>query len=364
MKKTYQAICEEYAQSKDFSGVCMVRQGNTILFSGAYGYANRAFGVPNRIDTKFDVASITKIFTATAVLLLVERKLLRLEDRITDIIDLENTEIPQDVKIHHLLNHTSGIADDAEEENGEVYSDLFIDHPNYALRKCSDFLPNFAYKKPNFQAGTGIRYNNCAYILLGLAIEKVTGMDCREFMLQSIFAPCSMTNTKFCSMDEINENTAEGYVANLNEAGEFLGWKKNIYSYPPIGTPDGGIYTTVDDLHTFTRELAAGNILTKQYTNMLLAPQCEFTKVPRWNAAPNAVVKFGYAFEFIEIDGEIFSIYKDGINDGVAAIHAFYPKFNITISILSNQSCNIWQMHREMQTLLYNTMGLLTNQNP
>ncbi len=331
----------------------MVKFGDKIIFSRAYGYANRAFFVPNKLDTKFDAASITKIFTAASVLSLVEQGLLQLKDKITNIIDLHGTEIPEDVEIHHLLSHTSGIADDAEEKNGEKYSDLFIEHPNYAVRKCSDFLPNFAYKKPNFKAGTNIKYNNCAFILLGLAIEKVTGMDCRDFMARCIFKPCAMTNTKFCAMDEINENTAEGYAAQYNESGGFIGWKKNIYCYPPIGTPDGGVYTTVEDLDTFTRALSAGKFLSKQYADILLSPQNEFTSDSEWNIVPGTRVRYGYAFEFIEIDGEIFSIYKDGVNNGVAAIHAFYPKFDAAISILANQDCDVWQMHREIQTEIY-----------
>ena len=100
------------------------------------------------------MASITKIFTAAAVLQLVEEGKLRLEDRIVNIVDLSGTKIPEDVTIEHLLNHTSGIADDADEEAGEDYSALFVDSPNYAIRECRDFLKNFAYKEPNFRAGT------------------------------------------------------------------------------------------------------------------------------------------------------------------------------------------------------------------
>lgn len=356
MNNIFQTICDEYTQNGNFSGVCMVKLENTTLFSGAYGYANRAFHVLNKIDTKFDVASITKIFTAAAVLSLVEQGSLKLDDKITDIIDLHGTEIPNNVEIQHLLSHTSGIADDAEEENGEVYSDLFINHPNYAIRSCKDFLPNFVYKKPNFKAGTNVKYNNCAFILLGLAIEKVTGMDCRKFMYQRIFEPCGMKNTNFCAMDGINENTAEGYVSLRGEDGKTIGWKKNIYCYPPIGTPDGGVYTTCEDLDSFTRAMSSKNVLTKRYADMLLSPQCQFTKLPHWNIAPNAYIRYGYAFEFIEIDNQIFSIYKDGLNDGVAAIHAFYPKIDMTVSILANQDCDIWKMHREMQTKIYKEM--------
>ncbi len=105
----------------------MIKSKDNVLFAESHGYANRAFHVPNQISTKFDVASITKIFTATAILLLVEKGLLNLEDKITDVIDLSGTKIPKDVEIQHLVCHTSGIADDADEEACENYSDLFID---------------------------------------------------------------------------------------------------------------------------------------------------------------------------------------------------------------------------------------------
>jgi len=87
---------------------------------------------------------------------------------------------------------------------------LFVNSSNCAIRECKDFLKNFAYKEPNFKAGTNVRYNNCAFVLLGLAIEKVTGIDYRTYVTKNIFEEaCQMTNTKFCVMDEINENTAE-----------------------------------------------------------------------------------------------------------------------------------------------------------
>lgn len=353
MENKFQVICDEYAQNKDFSGACLIKSKNETLFAGAYGYANRAFHIPNWIDTKFDVASITKIFTAATVLSLVEKGSFGLHDKITDIIDLQGTAIPSDVEIHHLLNQTSGIADDADEENGEKYSDLFIEKPNYAIRSCKDFLPNFVYKKSNFVAGTNLRYNNCAFILLGLAIEKVTGMDCREYMSKHIFEPCGMKNTKFQAMDEINENTAEGYIALYDSNNKFTGWKKNIYSYPPIGAPDGGIYTNCEDLDIFIRALSCGKILSTPYTTALFSPQSSFTKPTRWKHVPNTAFRYGYAFEFYEIDGQIFNLFKDGLNDGVAAMFVYYPKADLTVSILANQYCNVWAMSREMQTIIY-----------
>ncbi|WP_055668693.1 serine hydrolase domain-containing protein [Desnuesiella massiliensis] len=354
MTPIFRNICEEYASHKRFSGTCMVKSENEVLFSGAYGYANRAFKIPNLIDTKFDTASVTKTFTAVAILQLVEKSLLNLNDNIVDIIDLKGTKIANNVKIEHLLNHTSGIADDADEEAGEEYSELFVNSPNYAIRQCKDFLINFAYKEPNFKAGSNIRYNNCAFVLLGLAIEKVTGIDYRTYVTKNIFEACKMSNTKFCAMDEINENTAEGYKNIYDNDGKWIGFKKNIYCYPPIGTPDGGAYTTVEDLDIFMRAIKDNIILSESYSKMLFTPHCQFTKPSSWNVVPNTKVRTGYAFEFLEIDNEIFCMFKEGSNEGVSAMFSYYPKADITISILANQNCNVWAMHREMQTEIYN----------
>lgn len=354
MKDEILKICDEFSTNKKFSGTCLVKIGNDVIFSKAYGLAHRGFNVPNNIDTKFDTASITKVFTAVGILLLIEKGLLHLEDKITDIIDLEGTTIPKDVNIYHLLTHTSGIADDADEEAGEDYADIFKDKPNYTIRNTDDFLPQFAYKEPVFKAGTDVRYNNCAFVLLGLAIEKITGQDYRSFIVKNIFEPLVMVNTKFCAMDEINDNTAEGYVEYCDGEDNFTTWRKNIYSYPPIGSPDAGAYTTVNDLDKFIRGLKKKKLLSGEYTSMIFSPQCKFAMPYRtWKPEPDATMRNGFAFEFIEINGEVFCMRKDGVNAGVGAMLSYYPASDTTIIILSNQDCNIWQMHREIQTVLY-----------
>ncbi|MGV8980990.1 serine hydrolase domain-containing protein [Clostridium sp.] len=127
MKSVFENISKKYEEENGFSGTCIVKSENKTLFSCAYGYANRAFKIPNLIDTKFDTASVTKTFTAVAILQLVEKGLLNLNDNIVDVINLQGTNIANDVKIEHLLNHTSGIADDADEEAGEdLYNRFYL----------------------------------------------------------------------------------------------------------------------------------------------------------------------------------------------------------------------------------------------
>lgn len=337
-------LFDEYSKNEKFSGVSLIKKGEETLFEYASGYAHKGYKIQNKITTMFDVASVTKVFTATAIMMLVNEGKLKLSDKIHDIIDLSNTEIPTDVEVMHLLTHTSGIADDAEEDNGEDYSDLFKNSPNYAIRTEEDFIPNFAYKKPNFKAGTDVRYNNCAFILLGLAIEKITGKGYREFVEEKIFKPFKMENTKFCAMDEVNENIAEGYFKDSDKNGETI-WKKNIYSYPPIGTADGGVYTSVYDLDKFIR-----NIKEMPELSELFSPHCKFTKKYGWDK--ECLIRYGYAFEFLELKDEIYCMYKDGCNEGVASMFAYYPKVDITFSILANQDCNVWDLHRKVEKIL------------
>lgn len=358
MKEKIQQICDDFSKKHNFSGTCLVKQGDDVIFSHAYGLAHRGFNIPNRLNTMFDTASITKVFTATAILILIEKGLLHFDDKITSIIDLKGTTIPKDVNIYNLLNHTSGIADDADEEAGEIYSDLFIDKPNYAIRNTCDFLKQFAYKQPIFKAGTDVRYNNCAFVLLGLAIEKISGQDYRKFVTDNIFVPSGMLNTKFCAMDEVNANMAEGYVGHYSKNKDDIKWRKNIYSYPPIGSPDSGAYTTVLDLDIFIRNLKSNVVLNSEYTNMLFSPHCKFAK-PFNCGEPsvNATLRKGYAFEFVEINGNVFCMRKEGLNDGVGAMLSYYPEIDATIIILSNQTmcngeCDLWEMHREIQTII------------
>ncbi|WP_426351120.1 serine hydrolase domain-containing protein [Alloiococcus sp. CFN-8] len=355
MKDFIENICNQWAESSNFSGVCMLKVKGETVFEKAYGYANRAFKIPNSIDTKFDTASITKLFTAVAILQLIQQNKLNFEDKIVDIIDLSGTEIPADVTIEQLLNHTSGIADDADEEAGEEYSALFIDKPNYAIRECRDFLKNFAYKKPNFKAGTSVRYCNCSYVLLGLAVEKITGMNYRGYVHINIFRKADMKNSGFFSMDGINENTAEGYKSIRNESGKTIGYKKNIYCYPPQGTPDGGAYTTAEDINKFISAIKNHLLLNDKFSNILLTPHCEFIQEEEWYEIPGLYKTNGYAFEFLLLKDtdRPFCIYKDGQNDGVSAKFSYYPEKDITLVLLANQDCNVWTMTKEIQKEIY-----------
>ncbi|QJC50272.1 beta-lactamase family protein [Paenibacillus albicereus] len=347
MDSQLDSLFEQYAEDRHFSGAALIKGSGGIRFERAYGYAHRGFKVPNAMKTKFDTASVTKLFTAVSVLQLVDRGALSLDDRIVDRVDLTGTCIPGDVTLAHLLTHTSGIADDADEELGESYEALFVHKPNYSIRNCVDFIPQFAYKEPKFKAGTDVSYNNCAYVLLGLAIEQAAGRSYRDYVGHHVFRACGMDDTSFAAKDDGDAAIAEGYEASYDEYGQ-VRWRKNVYSFPPIGTSDGGAYTTVGDLDLFMRAVAGGKLLSCEMTAAIMKPQ---TSIAR-EFGKGTVVN-GYGFHFVyDGEGKLVRMYKDGVNAGVAAMLAYTPDSETTSIILGNQTCDIWELHRKAEQLL------------
>jgi CubicO group peptidase (beta-lactamase class C family) len=330
-----------------FSGVVLITQGAQQLYASAYGYANRAWRIKNTLAVRCDTASITKLFTSVAVLQLIERGLLAFETPVVDFLQLADTAISPQVNLYHLLTHTSGIADDADEEADESYEAFWRDKPNYAVTETKDFLPNFAYKPANFAPGQGCRYCNCGYVLLGLAIERATGHTYREYVTQEIFDRAGMHHSAFLRMDRVNENVAEGCDPLEDAAGAIIGWKKNIYSYPPIGSPDGGAYVTAEDLDRFLRAVHASKLLSPAMTQAFFTPQvlCRTREQER--------LHYGYGLVFYtDLAGQVTAYQKEGINAGVSGVIRHYPDQDLNLVILSNLMDGAWDPIRKVHELL------------
>lgn len=330
-----------------FSGVALITQGDTQLFAGAYGYASRAWQVKNTLDIRFDTASITKLFTAVATLQLIDQGKLGFDTGVIDFLGLEGTAVARAVNVYHLLTHTSGIADDADEEAGESYEEVWKTRPNYSVIETSDFLPQFAYKPANFPPGQGCRYCNCGYVLLGLLIEKASGMSYRDYVQQRIFTPAGMNDSAFLRKDRVHEKVAEGCDPILNEAKEIVGWKKNIYAFPPIGSPDGGAFVTASDLDLFLRAVQRGQLLSPTLTTAFLTPQVYYRTGKQW------LVHYGYGLVFyLDQAGQVVSYHKEGINPGVSAIIRHLPAQDINIVLLSTLSAGVWDPVGKIYELL------------
>ncbi|HWR85539.1 MAG TPA: serine hydrolase domain-containing protein, partial [Rhodoglobus sp.] len=314
------------AQDEDFHGVVAVERGGERLLEVAGGLASRRWSVPMTMSTRFDTASITKLFTSAAVFALVDRGALSLDDSIHRHADLRDTTISPDVTLRHLLTHTSGIADDADEEAGEHYEDLFVDQPNYAITETRHFLKNFAHKPPMAAPGETCRYCNVGYVLLGLAIESAAGCSYRDFIRSEVFAPLGMSDSGFFDRRDAEPRVAEG--------GELVGgrWQQNIYSYPPIGSPDGGAHCTADDLLRFLRGMRGGELLSPASTAAWFTPQVRH----------DDRVQYGFGLEF-----GAASFRKEGVNNGVSGFVS-YPQAGVDAVVLSTGEAGAWPVVRAL----------------
>ena len=202
---------DAFIADQDFCGTVLVRHGTATVFESATGLATQRWGIRNTMDTRFDSASITKLFTSVAVLQQVGKGNLDLETSIHHYVDLEGTTISPAVNLLHLLTHTSGIADDADEEAGEDYAALWVDRPMYSVMETKDFLPGFVHKEPLAEPGVQCRYCNVGYILAGLALERVTGMPYRQYIFDEVFTRAGMADSGFYDRRDAAPRVAEGW---------------------------------------------------------------------------------------------------------------------------------------------------------
>lgn len=329
---------DEFIDDEDFSGVVLIRRGNATLFESATELASRRWNIPNSMDTRFDTASITKLFTSVAVLQQVERGTLDLETSIHHYVDLAGTAISPEVTLLHLLTHTSGIADDADEEAGESYEALWRDKPNYSVIETADFLPQFAHKEPLAAPGVQCRYCNAGYILAGLALERATGVSYRQYVFDEVFTRAGMLESGFYDRREAAPRVAEGW--DRRDDGT---WWQNIYSYPPIGSPDAGAFVTASDLLRFLSAVREGELLNEELTEEFFTPQVEHD--------PGTMYGFGLEFDMNE-DGTVRSFYKEGVNPGASGILRHYVAEELDVVVLSNAEDGAWDVILEIDERL------------
>jgi CubicO group peptidase (beta-lactamase class C family) len=346
-KSTLDHYFQNLEKEELFSGVVLITHGNSAIYSGAYGFASRSWKIANTLDTRFDAASVTKLFTSVATLQLIDQGLFDIETSVIDFLKLKGTSISEEVNVYHLLTHTSGIGDDSEEEDGEVYEDLWKTKPNYLVTTTADFLPQFMHKPPNFPPGKNCRYCNCGYVLLGLMIEEASGMTYRDYVRQHVFTRAQMTASDFMRLDRVHENVAEGSDPLRSENGNFVGWKKNIYSFPPIGSPDSGAYVTARDLDAFLRSVKAGELLSSELTAAFFSPQVHYQEMDNWTKM------YGYGLWFyVDKSDGIVCYQKEGINAGVSALIRHYPELDLNVVLLSNLEEGVWEPIWKIHDLL------------
>jgi len=244
---------DQLATADEFSGTVWVAKGGTPIFQKAYGLASIEYNIPNRIDTKFNLGSINKIFTQIAIGQLAEQRQLSLDDKLGKYLpDYPNREAAEKVSIRQLLNMTSGI--------GDFFGPQFQAMPKSRIRAIKDYLPLFAAKPLEFEPGTKRQYSNGGYIVLGAIIERITGQDYYSYVREHIFKPAGMQDTDWYESDLPTPDLASGYTQEGTEEQGKNARRNNIYTRPARGSSAGGGYSTAVDLLKFSLALQSGKL--------------------------------------------------------------------------------------------------------
>ncbi len=320
------ALLRGWVEERDFSGAVLMTQAGEVVFEGSYGYADRATRTPITPATRFGLASVTKMFTAAAIVDLVASGSLSFDSPVLELLPPErrpSTLLPE-VTIHHLLCHTSGIADYCEEDEDspaylEDYGSLFDQLPSYSIESPADFLQLFGDLPPYRRPGTQWQYSNAGYIVLGLVIEDVTGRPYAEVVQERVFDRAGMTASGFFRLDEAWPDVAVGYLprSRLDQP-----WRSNIYRVPVVGGADGGAFSTTHDLDRFLRGYADGTLLGEHLDRVL---------------TPHADAGDGF------FEGYGVHLYPDGRyghgggDPGVSAIVNRWPADDVHIIVLDNE---------------------------
>jgi len=342
----------ERSAADAFSGTVLLERDAVPLFEGAYGYANRSWRVENRVGTRFRIASVSKMFTAVAVLQLVEAGDLSLDASVVSVLGLEDTAIPAEATVYHMLTMTSGIADWFEESGNweEDWAQLCREHPIYLFRENEDYLPLFVDEPPLHPVGERFHYNGAGYILLGLLIERLTHMQYTEYVQRNVFHRAGMTRSGFVALDDVDPEVAEGYIPITDVDDQIVDWRKNIYSTTPEAAADGGATSTAGDLVRFLEALRGGRLLSPRMTDAMLTPH-----VPQREDQPRGYVwEYGYGNSFIrDQHGRILRWGHTGEEDGVSCRLYHYSGIDVDVVVLGNQSwCAgslAWEIHDLIQ---------------
>jgi len=299
--------------TENFSGALLLKRGDKVLLREAFGFADRERKIPNSIDTRFRTASVTKMFTAVAILRLVQDGRLRLDDTIGKLLPRVAKKPIARATIHQLLTHTSGA--------GDVFGPRYLEH-RHDLRTHTDYVKMFGGDPLRSAPGSHYEYSNLGYILLGAIIERVSGKSYYDYVREVVFDPAGMTRTASLPEDVEVEDRAVGYdrppgTRELISAMPFIDYR---------GLAACGAYSTVDDMARFFDALRSHRLLAEKYTRLMLTP-----KQPVWEGR-----SYGYGVLIDNHPGQDLWIGHDGVDHGMNAEAWFSPKSGYTLIVFSN----------------------------
>lgn len=324
------------ASETGFSGVVRFDDGDDALVCEAFGLTHRGFGLPNKVDTQFAIASGGKGFTALAVVSLIADGTLALDTTARSVLGPDLPLIADDVTIGHLLAHRSGIGDYLDEENEDLDPyDYVLGSPIHDLLTTEAFVAEVDGYPTKFAAGERFSYCNGGYIVLALIAERSSGVGYHDLVTERVLEPASMQDTGFLRADEPSGRMALGYL-------HLDGMRTNLLHLPIRGNGDGGIYTTASDMRTFWKAFIDGQIVPERWVSEMTRPHSE---------APNESARYGLGFWLAETGPRVMLVGGDA---GVSFTSTHDPSTGYGWTIISNTTGGAWPMVRHVQGTLGN----------
>lgn len=324
-RQDIQGLVERYAELDMFSGIVVVADHGKVVYSAAHGEANQDDRIPNRLDTRYNIGSIGKTFTAVATMQLVQAGKLRLDDTLGKFLPECPFPEKDSITIQQLLNHSSGLGD-------------YMEHDDYK-RKASgidtiaDILPLIYAQKPQFPPGERFGYSNSGMVVLGAIIERISGLSYADYLQQRIFEPAGMTDSRLAQEDEVLPNRAIGYIPD-----PMGGYRANVREMIPASA-DGGLRTTATDLLRFDQALNGDVLLDAGSRQRMFTP-----------VGPAPFYASGWFTK--RVDGHL-AVGHGGGAPGINAEFRRYPDDGYTLIVLSNHGMGATPLAEEIEKSLF-----------
>ena len=321
---------ERLASRDAFSGTVLLAKAGKPLYRAAFGEANKDFGVKNTVDTKFNLGSMNKMFTAVSVMQLVEKGKLSLDDTLGKFLPAGamRPEVLSKVRIKHLLSHTSGL--------GSYFTDEWDGMSRARFRSVDDWMALVKPESLAFEPGTKWSYSNTGMLVLGKVIEVASGQDYFAYVREHVYQPAGMINSDAYELDRVNHNLAVGYEPEETPRG--VAYRNNIFMHVIRGGPAGGGYSTVDDLTRFAEALKAGRLVSVESVRLLTSPKPELESPA-----------YGFGF-IIEEGGRVV-----GHNGGFTGINSQLDIFvgePYTFAVMANYGGAAQRVAQKVRTLV------------
>ncbi|CAM1343387.1 serine hydrolase domain-containing protein [Tenacibaculum amylolyticum] len=280
-QNTIESIMDDYAENgrktigSPFTGTVLVAKKGKILFEGSYGFKDRKNKIPNTIDTKFLIGSLTKQFVAMLSMQLMEQGRLQLDDPVTKYLKYMPKKY-NDITIHQLLSHTSGLPHYEGFVAIGINKNALI-HNAYTPKELALLISKVALRNES-KSNTTFHYSSLGYMLLGAIIEEASGKSFSELLKIHITEPLGLKNTGFASNEFVKKEVAKGYAFKEDKTykmilkkygGEF---KEVPYRDQSNSYTAGGMYSTVNDLFIWSEAIKNNKLISEETTKQMLQP--------------------------------------------------------------------------------------------